>query len=321
MEYPTTASPVDPALLMALAGIAYAEPGDVPRYLAEYAPTAAWKSVWIADAEEVPVNFAFIAQAPTGEFVVAIRGTYPMPLNWAYWEDAAQENPFSPFVAWPYASNGAEVTQGVLDGFTNVLALSGAGTSFTSAISALPTDAAITVVGHSLGGSIAPLVAHWLSTHHAGSVSLATFAGMTPGDAAFASLFGGDGVPADRWWNTLDTVAYGWNDVLGTADFYQPAPQGGPLVKAAIENLAAKLAEVPYASVGTSRPLDGELAYALIGYLFQNLYQHLPNTYLGLFNAPPLPFTLSTTTVVERSTNIAEDTSPIRIVNLATAIE
>ncbi len=272
---------------MALAEIAYAEPEAIAGLMASYPLLQAFAAVWMPDPAEMPENFAFVARKDD-DVVVAIRGTYPVPWNLAYWEDGHQSSPFSPFTPWPFAANGACVTQGLLTGFRVLHDLPGAGTTLGAFLRTLPPHVRVTVVGHSLGGSLAPLLGHWLSTVRVGPIAVATFAGMTPGNQAFADLFSASTVPAWRYWNTLDTVGYGWNNVLGTQDFYQPAPQGGVLVRDMLRLTAARIDQA-FVPVGVSMPLTGSVLCPQSGYFRQMLHQHMPNTYLAILGAPPLP--------------------------------
>jgi len=303
---------VDPLapVLMTLAGIAYGKPTAIPHYLASDPLTAGdWSIVWIADDLAVPVNFAFIARsARTGAYAIAIRGTYPNPFSSAYWDDADQDSPTGPMQPWPSAAtSGAKVAGGTWTGFQSVLGLMGAGQSFAQAVAALPATATVHVTGHSLGGTLAPVIALRMSEQADCPVpSVYAFAGMTPGNGAFAALFGA-GTPLDgrvwRYNNTLDTVGYGWDRVLDTRRFYQPAPSGGVLVEGAIVAMALRLMPYGYTGFGTIVDLPGVLRTPVIdcefvAYLLENLHQHLPDTYLALLGAPPLPFSISFGSVV-----------------------
>jgi hypothetical protein len=100
-----------------------------------------------------------------------------------------------------------------------------------------------------------------------------------------------------RYNNTLDSVGYGWDNVLATRNFYEPVPRGGILVEAAIVSMAVKLRSYGYTAIGNEVKLLGKvsaspIALEVAAYLLENLHQHLPDTYLGLLNAPPLPFTI-----------------------------
>lgn len=294
------------AVLMTLAGIAYAAPADVARCLEQAAPTAdAWRLTWLAQPADPPVNFAYLAShTRSGASVIAIRGTYPNPFSPAYWDDGRQDSPFGPMVDWPDAP-GARISAGTSVGLKNLLALrSSAGQSLHDAVAARPAGPPVWVTGHSLGGTLAPALALCLSqTLPARDLRFTSFAGMTPGNKSWAALLG----PGTRWagrarrvFNTLDTVAYGWDQVWATHDFYQPAPQGGLLVAGALLATAARLkrGDYDYAAVGEAVPLTGtvrppSVRCDLVAYVFENLYQHLPDTYLGLLGAPPLPFSLS----------------------------
>ncbi len=297
---------------MTLAGIAYGAPPDIPSYLAQDALTQGdWTISWIAQNQDVPVNFAFIAQSKTsGAYCIAIRGTYPNPLNPAYWDDGSQDNPLGTMQPWPIGAgpgDGAMVSAGTAAAFGNIIALSNGTTTFQQALEAIPAGAKVTVTGHSLGGTLAPVIALWMTGLPNGLVpDVYCYAGMTPGNNAFANLFG-PGTALDgkvtRYANTLDSVPYGWNDVLSTRGFYDPAPKGGMVYEAAIIGYAAALADYGYAPIGEEVTLEGQLfpsqiACDIVAFVIQNLRQHLPDTYLSLLGAPPLPFTLGFGSVV-----------------------
>ncbi|UUL82981.1 lipase family protein [Sphingomonas qomolangmaensis] len=301
---------VDPAVLMTLAGIAYGAPASIGGYLAEATPTAGWQLGWLPTPPDPPVNFAYLATSADGaSAVLAIRGTYPDPFSSAYWYDGNEDSPFGTMSPWP-SGDGAKISAGTQLALDNLLKLADPqGVTLEAAVAALPAATTLTVTGHSLGGTLAPVIALWLSERFADrAIAASSFAGMTPGNGAFAALFG-PGTALDgkvqRVFNTLDTVSYGWDQVLATRDFYQPAPQGGLVVEAMLLATAARLAlgGYDYTAIGTPVALEGSVRAipidcALVAYVIENLHQHMPDTYLELLGAPPLPFSIGFGTIV-----------------------
>ncbi len=299
---------------MTLAGIAYGQPGDIAGYLETDTLTAGdWKLHWIAEQQAVPVNFAYIAVSKSsGAYCIAIRGTYPNPFSPAYWDDGNQDNPLGAMQPWPLGSRfglsaGPMVSAGTADAFLNLIALSDGSQSLQTAIEAIPGKATVYVTGHSLGGTLAPVIALWMTSLANGLVpQVYCFAGMTPGNQPFADLFGPGSKLAGRvrrYTNTLDSVPYGWDRVMATRDFYQPAPRGGVLVEAAITLLAYKLTDYGYAPIGeeillTGVPSPPKISCEIVAFVIENLSQHFPDTYLSLLGAPPLPFMLGIGSVV-----------------------
>ncbi|MEO1045576.1 MAG: lipase [Pseudomonadota bacterium] len=302
---------VSDAVLMTLAGIAYGAPDDIADYIARAEPTSdGWSVAWLAVPADPPVNFAYMAVNGDGSAaVIAIRGTYPNPFSPAYWDDGDQDSPFGDMVNWPGAS-GAKIAGGTNTGFTNIMALQDSGgNDLAQAVAALPETTQVIVTGHSLGGTLAPVVALKLAElMPQRSIASTSFAGMTPGNRQFAALFSSDsaaGVVARRVYNTLDTVSYGWNKVWATHDFYQPEPQGGLVVKGLLLATEARLkaGKYGYAAIGDPVPLKGAVKPPTIGcdlvaYVIENLHQHMPDTYLALLGAPPLPFSILFGTIV-----------------------
>ncbi|WP_407521129.1 lipase family protein [Methylobacterium oryzisoli] len=321
----------DDAVLMTLAGIAYGAPGSIGRYLGEAAPTTGWSLAWLAVPADPPVNFAYMARdTRTGDCVLAIRGTYPNPFSPAYWEDGTQDSPFGEMAEWPGAP-GARISAGTAEGLANLLALrDAAGVALADAVAALPPEAALTLTGHSLGGTLAPVLALHLAEAEPGrGLGAVSFAGMTPGNHAFAALFGPRSRLAGRLrrvFNTLDTVAYGWDRVLATRGFYDPAPKGGLAVDALLAATEARLdlGGYGYAPVGPAVALPGVLRAPvipcdLVAYVVETLHQHMPDTYLALLGAPPLPFSIIFGSAVvprDHPAATASPTSRLTTVNL-----
>jgi len=321
--------------MMTMAGLAYGDPARLRQYLKDDVLTrGAWEPLWVAEKVADPVTFAFLARHQgTGAYVLAIRGTYPDPFNRAYWDDGNLDKPFGTMQPWPGAqSRSAKVAKGTWSAFQVLLALEKDELStlpqktLEQALLALPAGTVLTVTGHSLGGTLAPVIALWLSERpNAVAAKVFAFAGMTPGNRQFARLFGAGTLLADRVFrfnNPLDTVPYGWDRVWQTHDFYRPKPRGGILVTLIVG--ITKLCLIPYrfTAIGEEYPLPGKVQptavdHGLIAYLLENLTQHLPVTYLTLLGAPPLPFTMEFVSLVESKTpTTAAETAtvtPLRI--------
>jgi hypothetical protein len=293
----------DDTVLMTLAGIAYGDPKRIAEYLSAAVPTADWKVIWMPEVDAAPPNFMFLATDDAGNYVVAIRGTYPNPFSEAYWDDGSQSSPFGDMADWPGAP-GAKIGGGTQTGLNNLLAMKDiGGRTIMDTIAALPAQSHITVTGHSLGGTLTPVLAlSLIEADPSREIYATSFAGMTPGNSSFAALFG-DGTALSgrvrRVYNTLDTVGYGWDQVYATHDFYQPAPEGGAIVSALLLATEArlKLGGYDYTAVGSPVPLTGKvkpptISCELVAYVIENLHQHVPDTYLELLGAPPLPFSI-----------------------------
>ncbi len=306
--------------MMTMAGLAYGDPALLRQYLkGDVLTRGVWEPLWVAETLPDPVTFAFLARhRETGEYVLSIRGTYPDPFNRAYWDDGNLDKPFGTMQPWPGAQSGsAKISKGAWSAFQILLALQKdpfstlPQQSLEQALLALPAGTVLTITGHSLGGTLAPVIALWLSERpNAVAANVFAFAGMTPGNRQFARLFGAGTLLADRVFrynNTLDTVPYGWDRVWQTHKFYRPKPRGGILVTLIVG--ITKLCLIPYGftAIGKEVPLPGKVEstavdHGLIAYLLENLTQHFPGTYLFLLGAPPLPFTMEFVSLVETRT-------------------
>jgi hypothetical protein len=210
-------------------GRASGAPAQLPRYLSQDTLTAGdLDPVWIPQEASPPDNFAYLVKSrATGAYTLAIRGTYPNPLSSAYWDDGNEDTPFGQMQTWPGAEGiGAKISAGSWRGFQNLMALTDGTRTLESVLGGLAPDAKLGVTGHSLGGTLSPVVALWLNERRKDiDLVVVPFAGMTPGNLAFRSLFG-IGAPLQgrvfRYNNTLDTVGYGWDRVLATWSFYRP---------------------------------------------------------------------------------------------------
>jgi hypothetical protein len=234
--------------------------------------------------------------------VLAIRGTYPDPFGRAYWDDGSLDLPFGRMQPWPGSRiAGARVSRGAWTAFRNLLSLTNGFVSLEQELQRLPRGAEVYVTGHSLGGTLAPMVALWLSEQDNRVVAtVLAFAGMTPGNRKFARLYDAGSPLWGKVWrynNTLDTVGYGWDRIWKTRGFYASGPRGGWLVTLLIGMTWLRLIRYGFAAIGREIQIPGRLLgtavdRGLIAYVLENLSQHLPGTYLSLLGAPPLPFTM-----------------------------
>ena len=308
--------PVNDARLMTLAGIAYGAVDKIPGYV-QASPLLAgdWSVIWTPGPDADPDNLAFLAlNASAAQAVLAIRGTYPNPLSHIYWENGQQDNPFGTMAPWK-SNPGAKIAKGTNTGYRNLIALTDAnGQTIADTVAALDPTVSLSVTGHSLGGTLTPVMALELSERDpARAIYSVSFAGMTPGNAAFAALLG-RGTPlagrTRRVFNTLDSVGYGWNAVLATWSFFEPAPKGGWLAKLflLVSWLRLTLGRYGFTAIGEDVPLQGTVQNpggksGLIAFVFETLHQHLPDTYLQLLGAPPLPFSILFGAVVTEATD------------------
>ncbi len=197
-----------------------------------------------------------------------------------------QDNPFAPMLDWAGAQ-GAQISGGTSIGFNNLSGLKDAsGQSLAEAIAALPKEVAVSVTGHSLGGTLTPVIALMLSQNEPDrQISSVNFAGMTPRNTAFAALFDAPSPMAGRTrrvFNALDSVSYGWNNVLAMRKFFDPAPKGG-LFRDCV--LGHRVDQV------------------------ETLHQHMPDTYLSLLGAPPLPFSILFGTITHDGQSVQSKTN------------
>jgi len=126
-------------ILMTLAGLAYGQRSELPRYLAEDALTAGdFELVWTPDAAQSPDNFALLVKSKTtGGYALAIRGAYPNPLSSAYWTDGEEDSPFGTMQPWRGAEKiGAKVSAGTFRGFQTLVNLSDGTRTLASSLKA-----------------------------------------------------------------------------------------------------------------------------------------------------------------------------------------
>ena len=188
-ENPTTASP-----------LAYAIPFGYQLVNTIYGNDLATDINPIKDI--VPFGFIAKAPAPANDFVVAIRGTASI---WEWVQDARYNKVTCPF------ANGAGQTE---DGFTDVYmsmvcAANGSLPRLVDVLKALFTatpGATLTITGHSLGASLATLLALDVKENAGVAPSVVTFASPLVGDAQFTLTYNTEVPDTWRIANRVDLV-------------------------------------------------------------------------------------------------------------------
>jgi len=286
-----------------------------------------WTAIWVGLSGD-RANLAYIAQGPTSQYAVVIRGTMGgTPIDTA--EDM-QVGVMMPFI-WSGMGN---ISQGAMEAFTEVTSAkyrpsSGKPTNLLEALTAL-VDASsspltIYVTGHSLGGATATTVSLFLDYQQTWStrpiIQLYTFAAPTAGDAKFASAVNqlGQGQspappPPVCVYNAYDVVPNAWWNLEAVKSFYPmpPGPSANVVVKTIISDL------ITNDNIGTTNvyvqptlqpPLNPDYAYYDSNYvgggiggaptkvfIGQATCQHASASYLYLLSAPAVTIPVPTVT-------------------------
>lgn len=217
----TSGGPAVGPVGMALAAIAYA-PGRaaVEQQLADRRlPTQGrWQPQWFAaDA----ANQVFVARdVESGQQAVVIRGSVTDPRTEAFWIDWFKQD-LSVFAMadWPHggAPAGSRLSHGALDGLNSLLSLEDAdGQSLVAHLRAHGGVARTPVIGHSLGGALAYVLAPYLAMQLDPQDAReffwpVTFAAPTVGNAVYAGwLAASFDASSARFWNSEDVVPHAW---------------------------------------------------------------------------------------------------------------
>lgn len=164
-------------------------------------------------------------------------------------------------------------------------------TFFREQVQNTNAEVEITLAGHSLGGTLSPVVALWLSDIHdawGGNVTIKCVpsAGLTAGNPDFAQYFDSQlGHNTTRIYNNLDITPYSWHDIDYLVDIYDGSDyELPPGRKVAVKGLVAQMRDGnDYSQITQSQPpLQGEIQELtdppeddVLRYLAQTGYQHI----------------------------------------------
>lgn len=298
------------AVMMTLSGIAYSSDIGGQLQNTSYATQGDWSVVW-GPVDDAYGNLAYVAKsASSSKYALVIRGSetsfsFDTIYNWFYnlyvtWQSQ-----------WPYLPTqpNAMLSYGSWIQARNLIAApwyrQTLGTFLTKSV---PKDATIAVAGHSLGGSLATVLASWISYVRGPEASqpdlsteVYTFAAPSAGNEQFAAGFNARFPNSYRYWNTRDAVPRAWESLLDLNSIYDGIGISTPnWIQDTVYTLEGLLlaSEWEYGSCYQQpdeggKPLNGSLSPLDTDYLGEVIYQHGVNVYLGLLNAPLIKPSLS----------------------------
>ncbi|MBL8299830.1 MAG: hypothetical protein JNN30_15945 [Rhodanobacteraceae bacterium] len=308
--FDTTAGNRVGQLGMTLSSIAYA--ADQTRIESLLADTSLatggdWTLVWYArDAG----NQVFVVQhGPSGQYAIAIRGSVTDPKTKAFWIDwLAQDLSVFRMADWPYggAPAGARISHGSLQGLSSLLLLKDAAHGdLVSFFRNRARPYLTAVVGHSLGGALASMLAPYLQQQFSTGQSHTdqsrtdqsrldfwpvTFAGTTAGNDVFADWLSDQFAMANsRYYNVNDLVPHAFQALDWIRTSFPDGPKLPieliPLLGLIRETL--KLEKANYAQPGAGVALQGRIDRGDNWFAEAGL-QHSGANYLALLGAPPV---------------------------------
>ena len=276
-------------------------PGDVANPKTVYPwGDGHWQCTWGPALDPVQANLAYVATYYQGgspvAVVVVIRGTDLTDDVWGdLWEafeDLAVA--FQSPLPWLLDPNVA-VADGTLDALDTIMGLTWNGQNLLSYLLATLRNPAnqnpvLVVTGHSLGGCLASVAAPWLKVSLSASgiqnpIIPVTFAAPTAGNAGFANYFTNQFPYCPRYYNELDVVPMGWENLAGVKTVYQQCGLAIPLPADLAVNLwgdAMNVTGASYAQPATMRaPLQGA-CFKTSDWYSELGFQHATTTYLSL---------------------------------------
>ncbi|MFG2721510.1 IPT/TIG domain-containing protein [Streptomyces sp. NPDC048416] len=306
------------------------------------ATRASWQLAWLALSPD-DANMVCIAKTidASNQFAVVARGTVgnitdiledldvgtvvPFTASGSPTPVAVSKGAMTAFtqvtgmvsIPAPRDVQGAQVPEGAFayPGATLVQALA-------ALVQAAPTTprATVYVTGHSLGGSIATMLAPYLYTQaqswtNVPQFALETFAAPTAGLQSFVTYVNGLPFPNNHHVNAWDAVPLAWSDLAEVKqDHWYPDPPG-PAGNITVHHLFDVLNGLTkgnvYVQPGVRQqlPLDGDYSThnpaltnsTVADFMGQVAYQHANNTYLSLLQTSLLTPTGPTVTSVSPS--------------------
>jgi len=244
-----------------------------------------WNVVWGPSVVMQPIgsavamNTMYVAQsaANRSQYVIAIAGTNPKSvLDWiiedgfVHWQ--------VPWVYAPLEARGAKIALGtaiglgILETMKPSSAVPGGGSTlveFLATVTRNPVQ--ISVVGHSLGGALAPTAALWLADtqgfrshwdpHRNATLSALPTAGPTAGNSAFAAYSGKKlGARLTPYYNTLDVVPHAWQASMlaEIPGIYVPHIPKLPVIERLVDLALQLSAAGDYTTLPGLTPLPGK---------------------------------------------------------------
>src|ERR1044071_8030283 len=294
---------------MTLSEIAYADPANIPRQLAEKysARGGVYQLQWLGVTAG---NLMYVCRQPgVDQWIVVIRGSASDPLTEAFWVNwFLQDLTVFDQVPLPFGqrhNGGARISWGAREGLEDLISMRDrtTGLSLVEFLQAAVkfTPGSVVVAGHSLGGALASVLAPSLSetlgrpnNHPANAFLALTFAAPTAGDARFASYLSGlfDGYPF-RFVNSLDIAPHCWS--LAGLDWitrsYQPKPLISAFFRGLIDTIWFALYEENLHYVQPGAGVFDSAGLAQEYWWFKEAgHQHAGQTYLKMYGAPQVIF-------------------------------
>ena len=285
-----------PLTMITLCVIAYDAPSVIPQKVSQVTG-GQWECVWgpVALYSDVYVIYSLMyvaRQVNTNEFAFVIRGTTADSLTAWLYEDFAISNqvPWSNYY-WKAPADAA-ISQGSASGFKDLLSMEDATRGFQSWLSVLNGNQGTTVyvTGHSLGGTLTPVLAAYIqgasdTYQYNLNVQPYSFAGLTPGNPAFASYIDTLFPPSVAWryHNSLDVAPFLWNNIAGVDDIYGAEGVNIPFwVKDLLNDMTSGIPA--YAQPNQNGfPLTGQFVkYDIFEWELEAMYQHHSTTYQTL---------------------------------------
>nr|WSX78937.1 IPT/TIG domain-containing protein [Streptomyces sp. NBC_00899] len=269
-----------------------------------------WQLRWLALSPD-NANMAYIVKNTSGpnEFAVVVRGSN------ANVADMLEDLGVGTVVPFNFggASQPPSVSKGAMAAFTQLLRMTNTPAATTGTLeqalaSALgasaPPNATVYVIGHSLGGCLATMLALYLQSRPwsrlAPQFGVYTFAAPTAGLQDFAAQFNKvKWVVNQGYVNAYDMVPLAWAGLDTAKDFFpKPGPAADFYVKDVIipelealpgPNVYVQPDNTVAPNAGDYKPYDPVAVHSTVGdFMAQVAAQHANSSYLDILNAPQM---------------------------------